>query len=63
VLGYLGVGIAPPQPTWGRMVMEGQDLLLVGPWMVLAPAAAIVAAVVGFNLLGESLRDALDPAS
>ncbi len=63
VLGYLGVGIAPPQPTWGRMVMEGQDLLLAGPWMVVAPAAAIVAAVVGFNLLGEGLRDALDPAS
>jgi ABC-type dipeptide/oligopeptide/nickel transport system permease subunit len=61
VLGYLGVGIAPPQPTWGRMVMEGQDLLAAGPWMVFAPASAIVLAVVGFNLLGEGLRDALDP--
>jgi ABC-type dipeptide/oligopeptide/nickel transport system permease subunit len=61
VLGYLGVGIPPPQPTWGRMILEGQDYLLAGPWLVLAPAAAIVTAVVGFHLLGEGLRDALDP--
>jgi ABC-type dipeptide/oligopeptide/nickel transport system permease subunit len=63
VLGYLGVGIAPPQPTWGRMIQEGQDLLGAGPWMVFAPATAIVVAVVGFHLLGEGLRDALDPRS
>jgi ABC-type dipeptide/oligopeptide/nickel transport system permease subunit len=60
LLGYLGVGIAPPAPTWGRMILEGQDYLLAGPWMVLAPAAAIVIATVGFHLLGEGLRDALD---
>jgi ABC-type dipeptide/oligopeptide/nickel transport system permease subunit len=61
VLGYLGVGVAPPRPTWGRMVMEGQDYLVAGPWMVFSPAVAIVVAVVGFHLLGEGLRDALDP--
>jgi ABC-type dipeptide/oligopeptide/nickel transport system permease subunit len=60
VLGYLGVGIAPPQPSWGRMILEGQDYLMAGPWMVVAPALAIVLAVVGFHLLGEGLRDALD---
>ncbi len=60
VLGYLGVGIAPPEPTWGRMILEGQDYLLGAPWLVLAPAGTIVLAVVGFHLLGEGLRDALD---
>jgi peptide/nickel transport system permease protein len=59
-LGYLGVGVAPPRPTWGRMLFEGQDYLLAGPWMVVAPAAAIVFAALGFHLLGEGLRDALD---
>ncbi len=58
-LAYLGVGIAPPAPTWGRMVFEGQDYLTVAPWLVAAPAAAIVTAVLGFHLLGEGLRDAL----
>ncbi len=61
VLGYLGVGIAPPTATWGRMLFEGQDYYLAAPWMVLAPALAILLAVLGFNLLGEGLRDALDP--
>jgi ABC-type dipeptide/oligopeptide/nickel transport system permease subunit len=60
-LGYLGVGISPPRPTWGRMLFEGQDYVLAGPWMVAAPACAIVLAVLGFHLLGEGLRDALDP--
>jgi ABC-type dipeptide/oligopeptide/nickel transport system permease subunit len=61
VLSYLGVGIAPPTPTWGRMVFEGQDYYLAAPWIVAAPAAAILLAVWGFNMLGEGLRDALDP--
>lgn len=61
VLSYLGVGVAPPTPTWGRMLFEGQDYYLVAPWIVAAPAAAILLAVWGFNMLGEGLRDALDP--
>ncbi|WP_394848927.1 ABC transporter permease [Pendulispora brunnea] len=60
-LSYLGVGLAPPMPTWGRMLFEGQDVYAAAPWLVLAPAAAILTAVLGFNLLGEGLRDALDP--
>lgn len=61
VLSYLGVGISPPTPTWGRMLFEGQDDYLVAPWLVAAPAVAILFAVWGFNMLGEGLRDALDP--
>jgi peptide/nickel transport system permease protein len=61
VLSYLGVGIAPPTPSWGHMLFEGQDYYQAAPWLVLAPACAILLAVLGFNLLGEGLRDALDP--
>lgn len=61
VLSYLGVGIAPPTPTWGHMLYEGQDMYVSAPWMLVAPAAAILVSVLGFNLLGEGLRDALDP--
>jgi peptide/nickel transport system permease protein len=61
VLSYLGGGIAPPTPTWGHMLFEGQDYLTAAPWISLAPGIAIMASVLGFNLLGEGLRDALDP--
>jgi ABC-type dipeptide/oligopeptide/nickel transport system permease subunit len=60
-LAYLGVGIAPPAPTLGRMLFEGQDYYMVAPWLVAAPALAIVLAILGFHLLGEGLRDAIDP--
>ncbi len=61
VLSYLGAGISPPTPTWGHMLFEGQDYYAAAPWLLLAPGVAIVLAVFGFNLLGEGLRDALDP--
>jgi ABC-type dipeptide/oligopeptide/nickel transport system permease subunit len=61
VLSYLGVGISPPTPTWGHMLFEGQDYYAAAPWLVVAPGVAILIAVFGFNLLGEGLRDALDP--
>ncbi len=61
VLSYLGVGIAPPAATWGHMLFEGQDIYQTAPWILACPAAAILLAVFGFNLLGEGLRDALDP--
>ncbi len=60
-LGYLGVGIPPPAPSWGTMISDGQAYLTVAPWLVLAPGAAIVLAVLGFNLLGQGLQDVLDP--
>ena len=61
VLSYLGVGIAPPTATWGHMLFEGQDIYQTAPWILACPAVAILLAVFGFNLLGEGLRDALDP--
>ncbi len=61
VLSYLGAGIAPPTPTWGHMLFEGQDYLTAAPWISGAPGVAILLSVLGFNLLGEGLRDALDP--
>ncbi len=61
VLSYLGVGIAPPTPTWGHMLYEGQDVYQSAPWLLVAPALAILVSVLGFNLVGEGLRDALDP--
>ena len=61
VLSFLGGGIAPPTPTWGHMLFEGQDYFTTTPWVALAPGLAIMASVLGFNLLGEGLRDALDP--
>jgi len=61
VLSFLGGGIAPPSPTWGHMLFEGQDYFTAAPWISLAPGLAIMASVLGFNMLGEGLRDALDP--
>lgn len=61
ILSYLGVGIAPPTPTWGRMLYEGKDYVTAAPWLVAAPGIAILLSVWGFNMLGEGLRDALDP--
>ena len=61
VLSYLGVGVSPPTATWGHMLFEGQDYYLAAPWLFLAPTLAVLLAVFGFNLLGEGLRDALDP--
>ncbi|HUJ62628.1 MAG TPA: ABC transporter permease [Kofleriaceae bacterium] len=61
VLSYLGLGPPPPAASWGRMLFEGRTYYQTAPWIALAPGIAIVVAVVGFNLLGEGLRDALAP--
>jgi peptide/nickel transport system permease protein len=61
VLSYLGLGPPPPVPTWGRMLYEGRAYFRIAPHLVLAPGVAILLAVIGFNLLGEGLRDAIDP--
>src|SRR5262245_12647482 len=60
-LSYLGLGTQPPAPSWGTMLNEGRTYLETAPWMSVFPGLAIMLAVLGFNLLGDGLRDALDP--
>nr|WP_240787035.1 ABC transporter permease [Ramlibacter rhizophilus] len=60
-LSYLGLGTQPPQPSWGRMLSEAQTLLFQAPLLAVFPGLAIAAAVLGLNLLGDGLRDLLDP--
>ncbi|WP_420596624.1 ABC transporter permease [Deinococcus sp.] len=60
-LSFLGVGVQPPTPSWGGIINESQSYLTTAPWLVLCPGAAILLTSLGFNLLGEGLRDALDP--
>jgi peptide/nickel transport system permease protein len=60
-LSFLGLGVQPPTPSWGLMVATGRDFLLVTPHIATIPGLAIMLAVLGFNLLGDGLRDALDP--
>jgi peptide/nickel transport system permease protein len=60
-LSYLGLGTQPPDPSWGRMLNEAQTFLFRAPMLAIYPGAAIMIAVLGLNLLGDGLRDALDP--
>lgn len=62
-LSYLGLGIQPPTPEWGSMLNDARDYWLNAPWALLFPGLAISVTVLGFNLLGDGLRDALDPKS
>lgn len=61
VLSFVGVGPPPPQPTLGSIIADGRDTLVEAPWIALAPGAVIAMLVLGLNLLGDTLRDALDP--
>ncbi len=60
-LSFLGLGVPPPTPTWGRMLAEGRDYLTVAGWIAIFPGLAILITVLGINLLGDGLRDLLDP--
>jgi peptide/nickel transport system permease protein len=60
-LSYLGLGTQPPNPSWGLMLRDAQSFLALAPWFAVFPGAAIALAVLGFNLLGDGLRDLLDP--
>jgi len=60
-LGYLGLGAQPPQPEWGAMLSDGRTYMRSAPYVAMVPGIAIMLVVLGFNLLGDGLRDALDP--
>jgi peptide/nickel transport system permease protein len=60
-LSFLGIGVQPPNPSWGNMLTEGKDNLEIAWWLSVFPGMAILLTVLGYNLLGEGLRDAMDP--
>jgi peptide/nickel transport system permease protein len=60
-LSFLGLGVQPPQPSWGVMISEGRDYLHESAWMTLGPGLAIILTATGLNLLGNFLRDLYDP--
>ncbi|MCF6092398.1 ABC transporter permease [Microaerobacter geothermalis] len=60
-LGFLGLGAQPPEPEWGKMLSDARQFMRLAPWTVIFPGLAIMLTVLGFNLLGDGLRDALDP--
>jgi peptide/nickel transport system permease protein len=63
MLSFLGLGITEPTPTWGNMINNGRLVLREAPWLTIFPSAAIVLTVIAFNLLGDAIRDALDPST
>nr|WP_246199987.1 nickel transporter permease [Salirhabdus euzebyi] len=60
-LGFLGLGAQPPDPEWGKMLADARDFIQLAPWTLIVPGVAIMLVVLGFNLIGDGLRDALDP--
>jgi peptide/nickel transport system permease protein len=60
-LSYVGLGAQPPTPSWGRMLAESQTMIAFAPWLALFPGLAIVFTVLGLNLMGDGLRDLIDP--
>jgi ABC-type dipeptide/oligopeptide/nickel transport system permease subunit len=61
VLSYFGFGLHPPSASWGNMIADGQALYELAPWLVFIPGFLIFVTVLSFNLVGDGLRDALDP--
>jgi peptide/nickel transport system permease protein len=62
-LSFLGVGVRPPTPSWGNIIFENQTYFASAPWLVFIPGAAIILLALGFNLVGDALRDVLDPTA
>lgn len=61
VLSFLGIGVQPPTPSWGVLIADGRDFIATAPWTVMAPGLALCLLILGFNFIGDGLRDALDP--
>jgi len=62
-LSFLGVGVRPPTPSWGNIIFENQTYFASAPWLVFIPGVAIILLALGFNLVGDALRDVLDPTA
>ncbi len=60
-LSFIGLGVQPPQPEWGALLAAGRDYMDTAPWLAIYPGLCITLSVIGFNLLGDGLRDVLDP--
>ena len=60
-LSFLGIGVQPPTPSWGGIIFESQSYFLSAPWLVVFPGVSILLLALSFNLVGDGLRDALDP--
>jgi peptide/nickel transport system permease protein len=60
-LSFLSIGVQPPKASWGTVIQDGQDLLYTRPWVAIAPGIMIVLTVLALNVLGDGVRDALDP--
>ena len=60
-LSFIGLGVRPPTPTWGGMIREGFEVILDSPWLSVFPSLAILLVVFALNMLGDGLRDAIDP--
>ncbi|MED4956864.1 ABC transporter permease subunit, partial [Paenibacillus macerans] len=59
--GFLGLGAQPPAPEWGKMLSDSRQFIATAPWTVIFPGVSIMLTVLAFNLMGDGLRDALDP--
>jgi peptide/nickel transport system permease protein len=62
-LSFLGLGVQPPTPSWGNMVLDSKEVLVSAPWASIFPGLAIVITVLSANLVGDALRETLDPRS
>ena len=60
-LSYLGLGVQPPDPTWGSIINEGREVLRIAPWISTFAGLVIMITILSFNILGDTLRDFLDP--